>query len=183
MYSQDLSTGAMKKGAFMNSQRGAAVVEFAIVLPLLLIILFGIIEFGLIMYNKHIITNATREGVRYGIVVDVPRRDAAKIRNKVIEWIYPDSENPEKSLLITFGDDELGNTDDDIDVRVCIDGLDCSVEGNWDEISEVTNPHPMFGDKLRVKVNYDYDFLLLPGFVKQLSEILIIKAETVMNYE
>lgn len=167
----------------MNDQKGAAIVEFAVVLPLLLVLLFGIIEFGLIMYNKHIITNASREGARYGIVVEVPRRDDVKIRDKVIKWIYPDSAKPDRSILVTFGEDVLENTDDDIEVRVCIDGDDCTISGNWAEISSLTSPHPQFGDKLRVKINYDYDFLLLPSFIAKLSNIMTINAETVMNYE
>lgn len=49
-------------------QSGTALVEFAIVLPLLLLLLFGIVEFGLILYDKAVITNATREAARAGIV-------------------------------------------------------------------------------------------------------------------
>lgn len=44
-----------------SSQKGASAVEFALVLPLLMLILFGIIEFSLLMYNKAMITNASRE--------------------------------------------------------------------------------------------------------------------------
>jgi Flp pilus assembly protein TadG len=51
----------------INTQNGAAMVEFAIVLPLLLILIFGIIEFGVMFYDKAVITNASREGVRAGI--------------------------------------------------------------------------------------------------------------------
>jgi hypothetical protein len=51
----------------INNQNGAAMVEFAIVLPLLLILVFGIIEFGVMFYDKAVITNASREGVRAGI--------------------------------------------------------------------------------------------------------------------
>ncbi len=47
---------------------GAAAVEFALVLPLFLVLLFGVVEFGLIMYAKGIITQASREGARYGVV-------------------------------------------------------------------------------------------------------------------
>ena len=47
-------------------ERGAAAVEFAIVLPLLCAILFGIVEFSLVMYNKAQITAASRNGARFG---------------------------------------------------------------------------------------------------------------------
>ena len=43
-------------------------VEFALVLPLLLLLAFGIIEFGLLLYDKAIVTNASREGARAGVV-------------------------------------------------------------------------------------------------------------------
>jgi len=51
-----------------KNQKGQSLVEFVLVLPLLLIMLFGIIEFSLIMYNKAVITNASREGARAGTV-------------------------------------------------------------------------------------------------------------------
>ena len=57
----------MKRLKKINNQNGAAMVEFAIVLPLLLILVFGIIEFGVMFYDKAVITNASREGVRAGI--------------------------------------------------------------------------------------------------------------------
>jgi Flp pilus assembly protein TadG len=54
----------MKKGLFFKCQQGASAVEFAIVLPLLLLFVFGIIEFGILLYDKAVITNASREGAR-----------------------------------------------------------------------------------------------------------------------
>jgi len=52
-----------------NEKRtGVSAVEFAIVLPLLILVLFGIIEFSLILYDKAMLTNASREGARAGIV-------------------------------------------------------------------------------------------------------------------
>ncbi len=51
-----------------RKQRGASVVEFAIVAPLLFVILFGIIEFSLALFNQAMITNASREGARAGIL-------------------------------------------------------------------------------------------------------------------
>jgi len=50
------------------SARGGSAVEFALILPVLILILFGIVEFSLIMYDKAVITNASREGARQGII-------------------------------------------------------------------------------------------------------------------
>lgn len=50
------------------SKKGVSAVEFALILPLLLVLLFGIVEFSIIMYDKAMITNASREGARQGIV-------------------------------------------------------------------------------------------------------------------
>ena len=50
-----------------SSDRGAVIVEFAILLPFLLSILVGTVEFGLLFYNKQVLTNASREGARAGI--------------------------------------------------------------------------------------------------------------------
>ena len=55
------------------SQKGAAMVEFALILIPLLLITFGIIEFGMFMYNQQVLTNASREGARAGIVASIPR--------------------------------------------------------------------------------------------------------------
>ncbi len=55
-----------------NNEKGAAAVEFALVLPSLLMILFFIIEFSMILYDKAVITNASREGARAGIVYSSP---------------------------------------------------------------------------------------------------------------
>jgi Flp pilus assembly protein TadG len=57
----------------LKSQKGVAAVEFALVLPLLVLLIFGIIEFSLLMFNKQVITNASREGARAGIVAGTPR--------------------------------------------------------------------------------------------------------------
>ena len=49
-------------------QRGAAIVEFALVLPLLLLFLAGVIEFGRAFYTWSLMSEAIREGARAGIV-------------------------------------------------------------------------------------------------------------------
>jgi len=52
----------------MAEQRGASAIEFAMIFPLLVIIVFGIIECSILFYDKAMLTNASREGARLGIV-------------------------------------------------------------------------------------------------------------------
>ena len=53
----------MKTKLRFRDQRGTSFVEFAMILPLLIILLFGIVEFSIILYDKAVLTNASREGV------------------------------------------------------------------------------------------------------------------------
>lgn len=85
----------MKTSNIIKSEKGGAVVEFAIVLPLLAVLLFGIIEFSLLFYNKAMITNASREGARAGIVYSPTRLSKADIQTVVNNYCA--------SHLITFG--------------------------------------------------------------------------------
>lgn len=49
-------------------RRGAAVVEFAVVSPLLIMLVFGMIEFGRMVMVQQLITNASREGARLAVL-------------------------------------------------------------------------------------------------------------------
>jgi len=53
---------------FVRGESGAAMVEFAILLPVLLLIILGILQFGLMFYTKYVITAASREGARYATI-------------------------------------------------------------------------------------------------------------------
>jgi Flp pilus assembly protein TadG len=48
--------------------RGQALVEFAIVLPVFLLVLFGLIEFGYMLYSQMTVSNAAREAARAAVV-------------------------------------------------------------------------------------------------------------------
>ena len=45
-------------------ERGAAAVEFALILPILLILVGGVIDFGRLYYTQIQLANAARDGVR-----------------------------------------------------------------------------------------------------------------------
>jgi len=78
-----------------TSQSGSVAVEFALVLPLLLIIVFGIVEYSIALYDKTIITNASREAARAGIVLRSPKFSSDEIKKVATDYCT--------SNLITFG--------------------------------------------------------------------------------
>lgn len=79
-------------------ERGQSLVEMALVLPLLLLLLVGIIDFGRAFNNYIIITNAAREGARYAShfphyeegIIDTVQREAT------------DSGVPPESISVTI---------------------------------------------------------------------------------
>lgn len=56
----------LKKKAFLKDATGATIIEFAIVAPMLFLILAGIIELGLILFTTSAIEGATNVGARIG---------------------------------------------------------------------------------------------------------------------
>lgn len=85
-----------------KNQTGASAVEFAIVLPILVLLVFGIIEFSVALYDKAMITNASREGARAAIVFRVPPVTDDEITNVVNTYLG--------NNLITFGGPATPNT-------------------------------------------------------------------------
>ncbi|MEJ5328530.1 MAG: TadE/TadG family type IV pilus assembly protein [Desulfobaccales bacterium] len=71
---------------FSRSSRGVAVVEFAIILPILVTFLVGMVEFGHVWFLQHALTNASREGARVGVVY---RKD----NNGNDSWGYQQTED------------------------------------------------------------------------------------------
>jgi hypothetical protein len=74
---------------------GAAAVEFAIVLNLLLLLIMGMIDFGHAWFMKQIIINASREGARYGVVYrvnpDGTRMVPAALNPSIQDYILKDA--------------------------------------------------------------------------------------------
>ena len=53
-------------------QRGQALTEFALIVPLLFLLLFGVIQFGFLLGGQVGLTNAAREAARYATTYQVP---------------------------------------------------------------------------------------------------------------
>jgi len=140
-----------KKSIFFN-QKGAAAVEFAIVLLLLLTLIFGMLEFSLAMFNQQVITNAAREGARAGIVSRPTRLSNGDIAAVVVDYAA--------NHLITFGDDVL--TADDVDIDEIDDDLSDGLDaGKRCVVFEFELGGVKYPCDLEVTVNYEYEFLFL----------------------
>jgi Flp pilus assembly protein TadG len=66
-------------------ERGQALAEFALVLPLILFFIASIIEFGRAWNIKQAVTDAAREGARYTVVRDADIASLADVEAKIEE--------------------------------------------------------------------------------------------------
>lgn len=71
----------------LRDDRGAAAVEFAIIAPLLFVLVFGIIDFGRALFTLNNLTSAVREGARFAAVRENPAGDAALIQQRVNDFL------------------------------------------------------------------------------------------------
>ena len=62
----------MKMRALRADSRGQALLEFALILPILLMLVLGIIEFGRIWNINQMVSDTTREGARRAVLADQP---------------------------------------------------------------------------------------------------------------
>jgi hypothetical protein len=146
-----------------RSEKGAAVVEFALILPLLITIFAGTIEFSLLYFNKQILATATREGARLGIA----RATESEIRERVRK-ICREEYNEGLPLglgnflpmLATFGTEIVNLPDENI---------------------TVTGADGAFQQDLTVAVQYEYRFLMPAilglGTTKTLGVSTVMKME------
>lgn len=67
-----------------SSERGAALVELALILPLLLVVIAGIVDFGFAFQRFEVIANAAREGARIG---SMSGHSAAFVQNRVRAYV------------------------------------------------------------------------------------------------
>lgn len=132
---------------------GNALLEFALVLPVLLIIIAGIVDFSLLFYDKAVITNASREGARYAVVFRSPTyASTAAVQTYTQSYLT--------NRLVSFANPKPAATV---------------------TVTSSTNP-PIFGSTVTVTVAYVYTDILLHLFITH-SKIFNLSATTTMAYE
>jgi len=102
-------------------RRGGAVLETAIVLPILLLMSFGLVEFADFFYLKHILQGAAREGARAAILAGVADPNAA-----VTQALTTAGLNTANYTITT--------TPEDLSSAAAGDEIQVVVEGTWSVI-------------------------------------------------
>ena len=144
-----------------RSNQGQTIIEFAFIIVVVFILILGIMEFAIVLYNKAILADACREGARTGVVF---RADTATfaydpLTETEIKTVIG---NYVQNRLVTFGAPFDAQTD---------------VEVAWD-------PDPPFhGGQLDVRANFTYTFLALPNFGGLGTGTLDLSARSVMRME
>lgn len=84
---------------FLKDKKGQSIIEFAVILPILLMVLFGITEFGRAIMVTNVLNTASREGARLAAVSSVS--DSLSVRARVVEVL--DAANIDaKAITIQF---------------------------------------------------------------------------------
>lgn len=75
--------------SFVHDEDGAALLEFALIALVLLMLVFGIIDFGRVLYTANNMQTAAREGARWAAVLENPAGSEAAIKDTVIAHASP----------------------------------------------------------------------------------------------
>lgn len=143
-----------------SRQGGSELVEFAIASTLLFMLLFGIVEFSVALFDKATITNAGREGARTGIVFRPSPRDAVAEDGAI------------RSAISDYAEDYLISLGGPAEMDVTITRTDLNGDGNFNA-----------GDELNVTVAYPYQFLIIPGFIADIGGGINLTSTVVMRAE
>lgn len=141
----------------MRSEKGVSAVEFALIAPLLFVLTFGIIEFACLLFDKAVVTNASREGARAAIVYNTNGSTYTPLTVSDVKKVVTDYANGYLIDLGKAGGKNLADTD--IKIGYGPEPENIPSEGGT----------PESGGYVRVQATYTYDFLVLPDLTQLLG--------------
>ncbi len=163
----------MKRHFFHRQHKanGQGLVEFALILPILLLLLFGIIDMGWVAFNFSQLYNGVREGVRYGSVPGFPPAggkyqyvDCYNIRQRVILMAqFAGLKNQTPDIVIEYDDGRPIDSTNSKHSRVGTCPTSGTYSASSDYVSEDgSRVHPQNvqnGDRIVITVNASLHFL------------------------
>ena len=114
-----------------NGEKGQALVEFALLFPIFLLLLFAIVDFGMGFYSWITVTNAAREGARLGVVMATSQQ----IEDRVYQTADLPNESTRMTVTVTNAQGQPGESvvvkvDYDYDLITPLAGIVSFVSGN-----------------------------------------------------
>jgi Flp pilus assembly protein TadG len=128
-----------------SALRGSTLTEFAFLLPLLLTVMFGVIDFGRALYTYHFVSHAAREASRWASVrgnqcdAGLPgcKADQTKVQDYVASIVPPGIDATPSSLSVTAA----------------------WIQPPWNPTSCAGDTHNA-GCAVQVQVSYNFKFIL-----------------------
>ncbi len=177
---QSVSTRSRVRLHAANCTRGQSAVEIALLLPILMILVFGIVMSGFLFYAYIQVSNAAREGARAGSLYLITRVDNStnpitiRTLDEIVQKaIYDNSTSPAESALgyLAVNASSFVVTSDVVTTLTKPDGT----------AGDPTAPDP--GDRLYVQVTYRYTQPILSAFVPIFPQPLIIVRNVMMEIQ
>ncbi len=144
-----------------SKQKGSQIVEFAFALPVLLVFILLALDFGFLVYDKAIITNAGREAARKGTTLSAATWSSGAVKQVACDYA--------KTLLISTSSGSHTDT--------------CT--GAADPVITVTLPFggtaPTFGQPVKIAVSYPYNGFLTS--VGTWTSAWVVTSSAQMNHE
>lgn len=154
------------KRTIRKRQKGAQVVEFALVLPFMILVIFTVLDFAFLAYNKAVLTNASREAARRGITLTGAAWNPNDIRQVACNYA--------RGALITVG---AGTSN-----ASCTGDVDPTIT-----VSPTTTP--AFNDPVTVTVSYTVRGFSMGTWwnlgvgPNSVGAPVVLTSQTVMNHE
>lgn len=112
-----------RAGRERERERGAALVEFAIVAPILCLIVFGIVDFGIAFADYQNVRSGTREAARLGVVNDLSNAPKCTISGSTVTPPpVPTTQTDATNALVCKAKDRIGLPDDDVKLKIALTG-------------------------------------------------------------
>ena len=165
-----INTG-LRRG--LRNERGGVAVEFAIILPILALLVFGIVDFGHAWYMRHLMSDACREGARYGSRYwtnssgsrVLPKDLTPSIKNFVLNTSAENSNKGGWGLTDALPSDA---------------SADVSLSGTG---ATETNPAIVAGENLTVTVNAQKTWFILGSLIPGFGDSVNLSVTTTMTCE
>lgn len=113
-----------------NKNRGAAMVEFALVVPFFFMLMCSIIYGGIVMHDYHRLTEVTRAAARYGAVIDSGVYSDATAGTKaqnIKNFVKKELTSGDALILYAVNGEASVNVDKEIDSSLNDKGVQVSV--------------------------------------------------------